>query len=87
MKERMITRTINTNNVEVIALEKESKTVVTRSHTMFGNFTETEMERYYKALYKDSPFKYLAIGSVEIIPNLYGMSETDFINLGRLIEK
>ena len=88
MRIRTITRTIATNNAKVVLYDKYNKEVVTKDFTCYGNYSDEELEKVYKAQFKGNEFyNFVAIADVEKVENLYSMTEEDFILNSVIVEK
>ena len=82
----MVTRTITSSEISVIALDVNTCEVVKTVHVLFG-----EMENNDKTLKKvqdtfnTSTVKIVSIESIKTITSLYGMSESDFIAHAKIL--
>lgn len=86
-RERMITRTIKSANVEVLTIDTTTAAVRILPFTTQPQENE---EKYLKALKKEfetGTFKLIKVESVEIYENLYGMTEKEFKAHAQLLPK
>lgn len=86
MKERMVTRTIETIEVCALYCNTEAMTMGECYLSLPGNTPESKLDKYARAAfaarpaYRDNPtVAFVAIKSWHKESELYGMTETDFL--------
>ena len=77
-RERMITRTIITTNVEIMAFNLDTNEVITLNESYLGDLSDKEIEKKFAVDY-DNSAKFLKLINAEKTSNLYGISEKDFL--------
>lgn len=83
---RMVTRTVNVAEVEVMMLNINTQKVSTAVAEIGGGITEEKaLMKAVKKLYEDASNKCVAITSVKVKEVLYGMPEADFIRLAKVL--
>lgn len=83
---RMITRTVNVTEVEVMCLTVSTAKVSTEKFKLSGNITESaEALKLIKKHYETKDFKPTAVLSLSTEEVLYGMSEEQFIKLAEVL--
>ena len=91
MKERMVTRTIE--SYEATCLYANVKAMTIGECTLFlpGSTPESKLDKEARKAFNDSPvygtgeFAYVSMKEYSKISELYGMSETDFIRYAKLL--
>ena len=83
---RMVTRTITETKVEVMVCNIETATVETEVYTLCGDFTDDkDIIKYLEKHYQRDNAKFGAVNSKFTIEQLYGIEETEFIKLARVL--
>lgn len=83
---RMVTRTVNVAEVEVMMLNINTQKVSTLVAEVGGGVTEEKaLMKAVKKMYEDASNKCVAITSVKQKEILYGMPEADFIRLAKVL--
>lgn len=83
---RMVTRTVNVAEVEVMMLNINTQKVSTLVAEVGGGITEEKaLMKAVKKMYEDASNKCVAITSVKQKEILYGMPEADFIRLAKVL--
>lgn len=77
-KEKMITRTIVTTNVEIMAFNVDTNEVITLTESYIGDLSDRDIEKQFSIDY-DNSAKFLKIVNAERTSKLYGISEKDFL--------
>lgn len=89
MKERMITRTIETIEVCALYCNTEAMTMGECWLTLPGNTPESKLEKCAKEAfselpaYQGKPLAYVAIKTLHKVSVLYGMTESDFLRYAK----
>ena len=78
-KDKMITRTIVTTNVEIMAFNLDTNEVITLNESYIGDLSDKEIEKQFSVDY-DNSAKFLKLVSAEKTTKLYGISEKDFLH-------
>lgn len=85
MKERMVTRTIETIEVCALYCNTEAMTMGECWLSLPGNTQESKLDKTARAAFaerfndSDAPFAFVAIKSWHKKSELYGMTESDFL--------
>lgn len=83
---RMVTRTITETKVEVMVCNIETATVDTEIYTLCGEFTEDkDILKYLEKNFNRDNVKFVAVSGKQTTEQLYGMEETEFIKLARVL--
>ena len=83
---RMVTRTITETKVEVMVCNIETATVDTEIYTFCGEFTEDkDILKYLEKNFNRDNVKFVAVSGKQTTEQLYGMEETEFIKLARVL--
>lgn len=87
-RQRMVTRTIPTTNVTAFCVNKEDHTTFTQTFPLPGVMKDSEqaMKALEKVL-KDEPVKAVDVISFEVEEKYYGMLESEFIRLAKVLPK
>lgn len=85
-RERMVTRTVTETVAEIMCLNVTTCEVSIRTFTYAGEFaTNEELLKTAKKISETEDFKLVHINSASTKETLYGMSETDFIKLAKVL--
>ena len=85
-RQRMVTRTVMVTKVEVICLNVQTVETTIETYEISGTFTsDKEVLKALKKEHETDTFKVVAIQ--ELVENevLYGMAETEFIKLAKVL--
>lgn len=83
---RMVTRTINVTNAEVMCLTVSKAEVCTKTFKISGNISDkAEALKLVKKSHETDDFKPTAIVSLSTNEVLYGMTEEQFISLAEVL--
>ena len=83
---RMVTRTITETKVEVMVCNIETASVDTEVYTLCGEFTEDkDILKYLEKNYARENVKFVAVSGKQTTEQLYGIEETEFIKLARVL--
>ena len=91
MKERMITRTIESYDVTCLSANVKARTTGECCLSISGSTPESKLDKEVRKAFDASPvygtgeFAYISIKEYRKVSELYGMSETDFIRLAKLL--
>ena len=91
MKERMITRTIESYEVTCLYANVEAMTMGECCLSLPGSTPESKLDKEARKVFDESPiydtgkFAYVSIKEYRKVSELYGMSETDFMRLAKLL--
>ena len=85
-RERMVTRTVNVSEVDVMTVNTVTAEVRTITVEIGGGLTlEKDIMKAVKKTHETSTVKCVAITSVKQKEILYGMPESDFIKLAKIL--
>lgn len=79
-KEKMITRTIVTTNVEIMAFNLDTNEVITLNESYIGDLSDRDIEKQFAIDY-DNSAKFLKLVNAEKSSKLYGITEKIFWNM------
>ena len=91
MKERMITRTIESYEVTCLYANVETMTMGECYLSLSGSTPESKLDKEARKVFDESPiygtgkFAYVSMKEYRKVSELYGMSETDFMRLAKLL--
>lgn len=91
MKERMITRTIESYVVTCLYANVEAMTIGECCLSLPGSTTESKLDKEARKVFNESPvygtgkFAYVSMKEYHKVSELYGMCETDFIQCAKLL--
>ena len=91
MKERMITRTIESYEVTCLYANVKAMTIGECCLSISGSTPESKLDKESRKAFDASPvygtgeFAYISMKEYRKVSELYGMSETDFIRLAKLL--
>lgn len=91
MKERMVTRTIETIEVCALYCNTEAMTMGECWLALPGSTPESKLEKFARAAFaerfnnSDAPFAFVAIKSWRKVSELYGMPESEFMAHAKLL--
>ena len=85
-REKMVTRTMQTTEVEVLCLDLETQLPFTQKLTLTGTFKDNKqlMKAVTKQVDKDNK-KAVHVTSTKEIETLYGMLEDDFVKNAKIL--
>lgn len=85
-RERYVTRTVNVAVCEVMCMDINTAEVQIMSYEIGGGLSdEKDLMKAIRKLYETATFKCVAIRSVATKEILYGMPETEFIKLAKVL--
>ena len=85
-RQRMVTRTVVETVARVMTVKVSTATVTTLEFTIPGEFETTDSALIaLKKRYEDSEQKLVAMTGMSTKETLYGMPESDFITLARVL--
>ena len=91
MKERMITRTIESYEVTCLYANVKAMTIGECIFSLPGSTPESKLDKETRKAFDASPvygtgeFAYVSIKEYRKVSELYGMSETDFMRHSKLL--
>ena len=91
MKERMITRTIESYEVTCLYANVEAMTMGECCLSISGSTPESKLDKETRKVFNESPiygtgeFAYVSMKEDRKVSELYGMSEADFIRHSKLL--
>ena len=91
MKERMITRTIESYEVTCLYANVEVMTMGECCLSLSGSTPESKLDKEARKVFNESPiygtgkFAYVSMKEYRKVSELYGMSEADFIRHSKLL--
>ena len=91
MKERMITRTIESYEVTCLYANVKARTIGECCLSISGSTPESKLDKEARKAFDTSPiygtseFAYVSIKEYRKVSELYGMSEADFIRHSKLL--
>ena len=87
-KERMITRTINKTSCIMVVFDVNTNQPTERETTVAGTFkTDEDLTAKLKDLYETETEKVVHVKDVNVISELYGMTEQTFLDNAEIIHK
>lgn len=87
-KERMITRTINKTSCIMVVFDVTTNQPTEREATIAGTFkTDEDLTAKLKDLYETETEKVVHVKDVNVISELYGMTEQTFLDNAEIIHK
>ena len=82
----MVTRTITSSEISVIALDVNTCEVVKTTHVLSGELENNEKTlKKVQDNFNTDTVKIVSIESIKVITSLYGMSESDFIKYAKIL--
>ena len=85
-RERMVTRTVNLAIAEVMCLDTETANVSLIDYEIGGGLADPEtILKVVKKQYETNTHKCVAINNLRFTETLYGMPESDFIKLAKVL--
>ena len=85
-RERMVTRTVELSVCEVMCMDTVTAEVKIMTYEVGGGITEEKaLLKAIKKMHETDNFKCVAISKVTNKEILYGMSETEFIKLAKIL--
>ena len=91
MKERMITRTIESYEVTCLYANVKAMTIGECCLSISGSTPESKLDKEARKVFNESPiygtgeFAYISMKEYRKVSELLGMSETDFIRYAKLL--
>ena len=84
----MVTRTMKTTKATILCLDLKDKQPVYKDVVLPRTYKdERSLMKVVKALYEDEHFKCVNCESFEVAETLYGMTEQEFIDHAKILEK
>ena len=84
---RMVTRTINVTVVETMCVDTVSAEVSVKSLELTGEtYTEDKALKELKKQYETDTLKVIAIQSMEVHEEMYGLKEIDFLKVAHKLD-
>ena len=84
-RERMVTRTIEVREVEALCFDTEKMTPEKAIIPITGKPDETKLEKIVRDAIETDTFKLVKIVNVKLSEVLYGMPESEFIKLAKVL--
>ena len=85
-KDRMVTRTVNLSVCDVMCMDTVTAEVKIMTYEVGGGITEEKaLLKAIKKMHETENFKCVAIGKVTTKEILYGMSESEFIKMAKIL--
>lgn len=85
-REKMVTRTMTETTVEVMIVNIDTASVSTEVYRLAGSYeTDKDIMKYLEKNYARDNVKFVSITNKSEIEQLYGMSESEFISLARVL--
>lgn len=82
-RERMVTRTVSETTVTVMCVNVTTAEMENKVYTLGQVSNQSDALKALKKLYETDTFKLVAVVSMEVTEQLYGMTEVEFIKLAR----
>lgn len=82
-RERMVTRTVSETTVTVMCVNVTTAEMENKVYTLGQVSNQSDALKALKKLYETDTFKLVAIVSMTVSEQLYGMTEVEFIKLAR----
>lgn len=85
-----VTRTIKSTKATVLCVNTEEKTTFTQDVTLAGTYKDNEkLMKAITAIFENdadnAPVKPVAIETAEVVENLYGMTEQEFLSYASVL--
>ena len=84
-RERMVTRTVEVKQVNVLTLNVETMKAEKMIVPITGKPDDKKLEKLVKAAVETESVKFVQILGIETSEVLYGMTEADFIRLAKVL--
>ena len=84
-KERMVTRTLTITSVEVMTVDITTATTGTDRFDIVGDYTFDTALKAVKEIYETDTIKIVTITDLVLNDYLYGMPESDFIKMAKIL--
>ena len=84
-REKMVTRTLTITTVEVMTVEISTSTIGTARFDIVGEHTFDTALKAVKELYETENIKIVTITDLVLNDYLYGMPESDFIKMAKIL--
>ena len=84
-REKMVTRTLTITTVEVMNVEISTSTIGTARFDIVGEHTFDTALKAVKELYETENIKIVTITDLVLNDYLYGMPESDFIKMAKIL--
>lgn len=86
-RERMVTRTINVNEIEAMCVDTNTCEVSIKTLELTGDIlTEDKALKMLKKEYETDTLKVVSIQSMNVREELYGMKEIDFLKVASKLD-
>lgn len=82
-RERMVTRTVSETTVTVMCVNVTTAEMENKVYTLGQVSNQSDALKVLKKLYETDTFKLVAVVSMDVTEQLYGMTEVEFIKLAR----
>ena len=82
---RMVTRTVTMTKVTVMCVKVSTATVSTETYEFSGTYDNATALTAVKAMYETDDFKPSAVLAIESKDVLYGIPETEFIKVAKVL--
>ncbi len=82
-RERMVTRTVSETTVTVMCVNVTTAEMENKVYTLGQVSNQSDALKALKKLYETDTFKLVAVVSMNVTEQLYGMTEVEFIKLAR----
>lgn len=84
----MVTRTMKTTKAKILCIDLTDKQTVYKDIVLPRTYKdERSLMKVVKSLYENDNFKCVNCESFEVAETLYGMTEQEFIETARILEK
>ena len=84
-REKMVTRTLTITTVEVMTVDITTETTGTARFDVVGDYTFDTALKAVKELYETETTKIVTITDLVLNDYLYGMPESDFIKMAKIL--
>ena len=85
-RQRMVTRTVDVTRAEVMTLDVTKAEVFTTVYEVNGIFKDDDsVLKAVKKIYETETYKCVAVTGVETTERLYGMLESEFIKIAKVL--
>lgn len=82
-RERMVTRTVSETTVTVMCVNVTTAKMSNEVYTLGQVSNQSDALKALKKLHETDTFKLVAVVSMDVTEQLYGMTEVEFIKLAR----
>ena len=87
MRTRLVTRTINEVTANTVIYDVVAGEIKTVNYTLTGKMDKDVALKALKKAHETDTIKVVTVNSIDVVEQLYGMSEEEFIKVAKKIDK